>query len=115
MAPLATISWTDPKDWKKIPEGKSGRKVSPIEYTPRPEDAAFRSDADPTGELFDVKITAEEVEAMKDKNGDIWFEKVAGHLLPTFDNKTYWEFIAARMRNLYVTPNPNDRIQAPFL
>ena len=36
---------------------------------------------------------------MKDNNGDIRFEKVAEHLLPTFDNKTYWEFIAARMRN----------------
>ena len=68
VTPSATISRTDLKDWKKITEGKSGRKVRLIEYTPRPEDAAFRSDADPTGKIFDVKIKAEEVEAMKDKN-----------------------------------------------
>ena len=46
-----------------------------------------------------MKITEEEVEAMKDRKGDIMFEKVAEHLLPKFDEEDYVEYLAARMWN----------------
>ena len=94
-----TVHRTNPKDWKKIKEGQTGRTIQPIPYVPRPEDAKFLQDDNHNGNDFDVKITEEEVEAMKDPNGDIMFEKVAEHLLPKFDKGDYFEYLAARMRN----------------
>ena len=52
-----------------------------------------------------MKITDEELESLKDDNGDIRYYKVFEWLLPMFgpDGKTsFWEFLAARMRNYMV-------------
>ena len=86
---------TDPKDWRKI-EGRSrGRTVEPIPFT--------RSDGNADGdEMFNVKITEEELAALKDKDGDIRFYKVFEWLLPQYGGVHFWEFIAARMRNYMI-------------
>ena len=76
---------------KQIKEGQTGRTIHSIPYVPRPEDAKFLQDDNPDGNDFDVKITENEMEAMKDPNGDIMFEKVAEHLLPKFDEGDYFE------------------------
>ena len=57
-----------------------------------------------TGESvqFGMKITEEELEQLKDATGDICYYKVVKHLLPRFNGETYFEFLAARMRN-YMT------------
>ena len=101
-AELVRILRTDPKDWKRIGEGKTGREIRPIEYVPRPEDSEFRQPDDTAGEYFNVKITEVEVAKMKDGDGDIRFEKVAEHLLPKFKEGDYFEFLAARMQS-YMT------------
>ena len=94
-----TVHRTDPKDWKQIKEGQTGRTIYPIPYAPCPEDAEFLQDDNRDGNDFGVKITEEEVEAMKDSNGNIMFEKVAEHLLLKFDEGDYFEYLAARIRN----------------
>ena len=46
-----------------------------------------------------MKITEEELEGLKDDNGDIQYYKVVEHLLPRFNGDLFWEWLAARMRN----------------
>ena len=48
--------------------GRGGRKVDPIQYTGNEE--------------FDVKVTDEEVEQLKDENGEIRFHKVMECSIP---------------------------------
>ena len=36
---------------------------------------------------------------LMDKQGHIWYEKVFEFLLPVFEGKGYYEWIAARVRN----------------
>jgi hypothetical protein len=53
-------------------------------------------------EEFSVKITDEEVELLKDENGEIRYEKVFRWCLPRYgddDDESLFEFQAARMRN----------------
>jgi hypothetical protein len=53
-------------------------------------------------EDFSVKITDEEVELLKDENGEIGYEKVFRWCLPRYgedDDESLSEFQAARMRN----------------
>ena len=80
---------TDSEDWSCVREGEEGGDVSPIPYTRE-------------SELFNVNITEEELEQLKDDNGDIRYYKVVEHLLPKFDGESYFEFLAARMRS-YMT------------
>ena len=68
--------------------GRGGRNVDPITYTGNEE--------------FAVKITDEEVEQLKDENGDIRFHKVIEWCIQKFDGESYWEWLAARMRNYMV-------------
>ena len=52
-----------------------GRKLYPIPYTGNEE--------------FSVKITYEEVEQLKDENGDICFHKVMEWCIQKFDGESY--------------------------
>jgi hypothetical protein len=65
----------------------NGRMIDPIECT---------VDKD-----FSVKITDEEVKLLMDDNKEIRYEKVFQWCLPRYgdDDKTLFEFQAARMRN----------------
>ena len=77
---------TDPEDWTVVMEGDFGRDVFPIPYSGENEE-------------FDVRITDEELENLKDENGDIRYYKVMDHLLPRFNGELMWEWLAAQMRN----------------
>ncbi|OEU06161.1 hypothetical protein FRACYDRAFT_256066 [Fragilariopsis cylindrus CCMP1102] len=82
---------TEPDEWDEIviEDGDSGgRPIDPIEWE--------------GDEEFTVKITDEEVEMLRDIDGEIRFEKVFQWCLPRFgddDDQTLFEFQAARMRN----------------
>ena len=54
---------TDALDWTCLKDGSTGRRVNPVQYTGEDE-------------MFSVDITAEEVENLKDANGDIRFHEV---------------------------------------
>ena len=73
-----TVHRTDPKDWKQIKEGQTDQTIQPMPYVPHPADAKFLQDDNHNGNDFDVKTTEEEVEAMKDPNGDIMFTSPPG-------------------------------------
>ncbi len=40
----------------------------------------------------------EEMQEMKDKNGDISYNDFFEWMLPTFNGKSFWEFLASRIR-----------------
>ena len=73
-APLRTVHFTrtTPTDWTCINEGKEGHPINPIAYVPQEEDVFFCENIKANGDLFDVKVTAEEMEALK-KTGSIRF------------------------------------------
>ena len=78
---------TPASEWSKVEDG-AGRTIDPIEWV--------------GDEHFSVKITDEEVDQLRDINGEIRYEKVFQWCLPRFgdnDDKTLFEFQAARMRN----------------
>jgi len=79
---------TNPEHWTCIkPGGRAqGRDAEPIPFSGDTEE-------------FDVNITDEELEKLKDESGDIRFYKVMEWLLPDFDGESFWEWLAARMRN----------------
>ena len=87
---------TDTEDWKKInvEDGDTGRKIDPIPWEEDQED-------------FSVKLTDEELQSMKNEDGEIRFEHVLRWTLPTFEGEDdsaigLFEWQAARMRN-YMT------------
>jgi hypothetical protein len=88
---VVVVGRTDAKYWKMISEGSRAarRTIEPIPYTPRDGD----------GEFFDVKITKEDLKGLFDENGDLRYHRVHEWSLPKFDGDTYWEWLAARMRN----------------
>jgi hypothetical protein len=96
-ADLVVVGRTDAKDWRKVTEAnlRSGRSIDRIPYTPREGD----------GELFDVKISEEDLKGLLDENGDLRFHRVHEWALPKLGEESYWEWIAARMRNymLHIT------------
>ena len=67
---------TNAKDWNCMKNGRGGRNFDSIPYT--------------CNEDFSIKITNEEVEHLKDENGDIRFHKVMDWCIPTFDGESYW-------------------------
>jgi hypothetical protein len=81
-------SLTPTEDWTRVNEDGSGRTINPIEWTGGDEE-------------FSVKITDEEVKTLKDDEDEIRYEKVFEWCLPRFgdDDKSLFEFQAARMRN----------------
>ncbi|OEU10958.1 hypothetical protein FRACYDRAFT_246059 [Fragilariopsis cylindrus CCMP1102] len=83
---------TPPSEWSKVEleDGVSegGRTIDPIEWTGEKEEP--------------VNITDEEIESLKDSDGEIRYEKVFEWLLPRFgedNNETLFDWQAARMRN----------------
>ena len=90
------VEYTDPDDWILVTEENIDSvdlpHIQPIPYEPREGE----------GEEFDVKVTEEEVESLKDDEGHIRYEKVFEFLLPDFEGEGYYEWIAARVRN-YMT------------
>ena len=72
------FSRTDAKDWTCVREGEEGKDDGPIKYTGENTD-------------FDVKITEEELEQLKDNNGNIRYYTVVEYLLPRFDGDSFWE------------------------
>jgi len=79
---------TEPGDWKMYRNNETGhRTIEPLPYTGGNEDAT-------------VNITDEEVEEMKDANGDIRFYKIFLWSLARFsDNQTLFEWQSKRMNN----------------
>ena len=77
----------DPKDWKRIPEGgrARGQTIGPFSYVPR------------NGE--GNEISAEDLQDLFNDNRDMWYYKVHKWALPSFDDKPFYEWLAARMRN----------------
>ena len=89
---FAVYARTLPEDWKEIKGRARGRTIEPIPFT---------GDND----TFSVKMTDEELESVKDKSGDIRFERIFEWLLPRFGEDgaiDFWEFLAARMRNYMI-------------
>jgi hypothetical protein len=92
---IATYTKTIWHEWNQVStedgdgDGNgNGRPIDTIECT--------------VDEIFSVKITDEEVELLKDENGEIRYEKVFQWCLPRFgddDDESLFEFQAARMRN----------------
>ena len=85
----------DPKDWKKFEGWSSRRTVETIPFT--------RGDGNEDGdELSNVNITEEELATLKDGRGEIHFYKVFKWLLPQYSNDSFWEFLAAQLRNYMI-------------
>jgi hypothetical protein len=88
---VVVVEKTEGKDWKQFNDGSRAtrRTIDPIPYTPRDGD----------GEFFDVKILEDDLSSLYDENGDLRYYKVHAWSLPRFGQETYWEWVAARMRN----------------
>ena len=86
-----TFVMTKPGDWTKLNAANPGRPIDPIPFTG-------------LNEFFGVNMTDAEMESMKDKNGDIRYNKIFEWMLPTFGDtvESFWEFVAGRMRS-YMT------------
>jgi hypothetical protein len=80
---------TAKEDWKKISATHPGRLIEPIPYTR-------------ANQLFGVNLWVREIEAMKDKNSNIRYNKIFKWMLPTFDGKLFRSFLAATMQS-YMT------------
>jgi len=80
---------TAKEDWKKVGGRTRARTVDPIPFT---------SD----NEEFTVNISDEELERLKDDSDNIRFYKVFQWLLPKYGDKSFWKFLAARMRNYMI-------------
>ena len=82
---------TKPGDWAKVNAANPGRPIDPIPFTE-------------LNEFFGVNMTDAEMESMKDKNGDIRYNKFFEWMLPTFGDtvESFWEFVSGRMRS-YMT------------
>jgi hypothetical protein len=92
QARYTKMTW---EEWNQVSteDGNgNGWMIDPIECT--------------VDEDFSVKITDEEVELLKDENGDIRYEKVFRWCLPRYgedDDESLFEFQAARMQNYMKT------------
>ena len=109
-----TYKLTNPADWKKIGGRNTGRDVDPIPFEGENElfifhlkmNSLLMNSFSGDNELFTVNISEEELEGLKDSNGDIRFPQVFEWLLPTYgeegDEDSFWDFLAARMRNYMI-------------
>jgi hypothetical protein len=86
---IAGILLTPTDEWTQVDDNdNNGCTIDPIEWTGGNEE-------------FSVKITDEEVKTLMDDSNEIRYEKVFEWCLPRFgaDDKSLFEFQAARMRN----------------
>jgi hypothetical protein len=82
----ATYKMTARVDWTKISAESPGQHIEPIPYTGE-------------NEFFGVNMSDWEIEQMKDKHGDIRYDKIFEWMLPTIrEGESFWNFLAARMR-----------------
>ena len=77
------VGCTEAKDWTRVTQENlcAGRWIDPIPYTPCEGD----------GELFDVKISDEDLKGLIDKHGDLRFHWVHKLALPKLGKESYWE------------------------
>ena len=84
-----TFRMTQKDEWQKV-NATNARQLAPVPF-------------EGNNELFTPKITADELDSLKDHGGDIRFESVFEWMLPRFtignSSQTYFQFVAARMRN----------------
>jgi len=67
---------TDPKDLTCLLGNARGQTIEPDPYTGKQEE-------------FNINIIKEELERLKDKDGDIQYYKVVEWLLPKFDRLSF--------------------------
>ena len=87
--PQNVYSMTDPSEWKFAGKNGRGRPVEPV---------PFCGD----GEEFAQNITDQELESLKNEMGEICYWKVYEWMLPIIDGISFFDWLAARMRN-YMT------------
>ena len=74
------------KNWTKHTDGRPGREIHPIPFGG-------------TMETFCPKVSDEELKGFIDEHGNIRFFHIYEWMLPSFDGDSFYEFLAARMRN----------------
>jgi len=74
------------KNWTKHTDGQPRREIHPIPFGG-------------TTETFRPKVSEEELKGFTDEHGDIRFYRIYEWMLPSFDGDSFYEFLAARMRN----------------
>jgi hypothetical protein len=79
---------TKEKNWTKHTDGRPGREINPI---------PFEGD-----ETFFPKVSDEELKGFIDEHGDIRFSRIYYWMLPSFNGDSFYQFVAARMRNYMV-------------
>jgi hypothetical protein len=77
------------KNWTNHTDGRPGRKIYPIPFGG-------------TTQTFCPKVSEEELKGFTDKHGDIRFYCIYEWMLRSFDGDSFYEFLAARMRNYMV-------------
>jgi hypothetical protein len=77
---------TKAKSWTKHSDGRPGRDIHPIPFGGMLE-------------VFRPKVSDEELKGFIDAHGDIRFSRIYEWMLPSFDGDSFYEFLAARMRN----------------
>jgi hypothetical protein len=77
---------TKAKNWTKHTNGQPGREIHPIPF-------------DGTTETFCPKVSDKELKGFIDKHGNIRISRIYKWMLPLFDGDSFYEFLAARMRN----------------
>jgi hypothetical protein len=77
------------KNWTKHTDGRPGREIHPIPFGG-------------TMETFCPKVSEEELKGFTDEHGDIRFYRIYEWMLQSFDGDSFYNFLAARMRNYIV-------------
>ncbi len=77
---------TKAKNWTKHSNGWPGRDIHPIPFGGMTE-------------VFCPKVSDKELKGFIDAHGDIRFSRIYEWMLPLFDGDSFYEFLAARMRN----------------
>ena len=93
-ADVAIYERTASKDWRHV----KGKNVNPRTGLRNIDPIPFDGDS----EEFDVNISDEELAELIDDEGDIRWPRVFEWLLPRYSNDSFFQFIAARMRNYMV-------------
>jgi hypothetical protein len=86
-----SFKMTAPVDWTKICVVNPGGPIKPIPFNG-------------LNEFFGVNMSNKEIEMIKDRNGDIPYNRIFEWMLPSFGSsvESFWAFVAARMRS-YMT------------
>ena len=83
---VAVATHMDPKNWILVKEelGRRTTKIDPIPYEPRAGES----------KEFEVRLTAEYFESLKDESRDIRFERVVKYLPPSGGGDDFFEWVA---------------------